>query len=44
MFMMIPEQEAALRDPAVQHRVAEAHMRGLVRWLSAVAGDVAGVR
>jgi N-acetylmuramoyl-L-alanine amidase len=33
MFMMIPEQEAALRDPGVQRRVAEAHLRGLVRWL-----------
>jgi N-acetylmuramoyl-L-alanine amidase len=33
MFMMIPEQEAALRDPAVQRRIAEAHVRGLERWL-----------
>jgi N-acetylmuramoyl-L-alanine amidase len=39
MFMMIPEQEAALRDPAVQRRIAEAHVRGLVRWLRSVAAD-----
>jgi N-acetylmuramoyl-L-alanine amidase len=37
MFMMIPEQEAALRDPGVQRRIAEAHVRGLVRWLAEVA-------
>jgi N-acetylmuramoyl-L-alanine amidase len=29
MFMMVPEQEAALRDPAVQRRIAAAHLRGL---------------
>jgi N-acetylmuramoyl-L-alanine amidase len=29
MFMMVPEQEAALRDPAVQRRIARAHVRGL---------------
>jgi N-acetylmuramoyl-L-alanine amidase len=39
MFMMIPEQEAALRDPVVQRRVAEAHVRGLVRWLRQVAPE-----
>lgn len=33
MFMMIPEQEAALRDPAVQERVARAHRRALERFL-----------
>jgi N-acetylmuramoyl-L-alanine amidase len=33
MFMMIPEQEAALRDPAVQQRIAEAHVRGLEAFL-----------
>jgi N-acetylmuramoyl-L-alanine amidase len=27
MFMMIPEQEAALRDPQVQRRIARAHLR-----------------
>ncbi len=38
MFMMIPEQEAALRDPAVQRRIAEAHVRGLERWLRQLSG------
>jgi N-acetylmuramoyl-L-alanine amidase len=33
MFMMIPEQEAALRDPAVQERIARAHLRALERFL-----------
>jgi N-acetylmuramoyl-L-alanine amidase len=33
MFMMIPEQEAALRDPAVQERIAAAHVRALQRFL-----------
>jgi N-acetylmuramoyl-L-alanine amidase len=37
MFMMIPEQEAALRDRGVQRRIAEAHVRGLVRWLAEVS-------
>jgi N-acetylmuramoyl-L-alanine amidase len=37
MFMMIPEQEAALKDPAVQRRIAEAHVRGLERWLRQIA-------
>jgi N-acetylmuramoyl-L-alanine amidase len=41
MFMMIPEQEAALRDPDVQRRVAEAHVRGVARWLRDIAGDTA---
>jgi N-acetylmuramoyl-L-alanine amidase len=40
MFMMIPDQEAALRDRDVQRRVAEAHVRGLVRWLREVAPAV----
>jgi N-acetylmuramoyl-L-alanine amidase len=45
MFMMIPEQEAALRDEGVQRRAAEAHVRGLTRWLRGVAeGGVAGPR
>jgi N-acetylmuramoyl-L-alanine amidase len=39
MFMMIPEQEAALRDAGVQRRVAEAHVRGLERWLREVARE-----
>jgi N-acetylmuramoyl-L-alanine amidase len=33
MFMMVPEQEAALRDPAVQDRIARAHLRALERFL-----------
>ena len=33
MFMMIPEQEAALRDPTVQRRIAEAHVRALEAFL-----------
>jgi N-acetylmuramoyl-L-alanine amidase len=33
MFMMIPEHEAALRDPAVQDRIAAAHQRALERFL-----------
>jgi len=32
-FMMIPEQEAALRDPAVQERIARAHFRGIEAFL-----------
>lgn len=33
MFMMIPEQEAALRDPAVQERIASAHLRAIESFL-----------
>ncbi len=29
MFLMVPQQEAALRDPAVQERIARAHFRAL---------------
>jgi N-acetylmuramoyl-L-alanine amidase len=29
MFLMIPRQEAALRDPSVHERVARAHVRAL---------------
>lgn len=32
-FMMIPEHEAALRDPAVQRRIAAAHVRALEAFL-----------
>lgn len=32
-FMMIPQQEAALRDPAVQERLARAHLRGIESFL-----------
>mgnify|MGYP001256722787 CR=1 FL=1 len=33
MFMMIPQQEAALRDPEVQERIARAHYRAIVAFL-----------
>jgi N-acetylmuramoyl-L-alanine amidase len=33
MFMMIPQQGAALSNPAVQQRIAEAHLRGIERFL-----------
>jgi N-acetylmuramoyl-L-alanine amidase len=36
-FMMIPEQEAALRDPAVQRRIAAAHVRALEAFLQSRA-------
>jgi SSS family transporter len=42
MFLMIPRQEAALMDPAVQERVADAHLRGLESFLrgrAAAASD-----
>jgi len=32
-FMMIPEVEAALRDPAVQERIAQAHFRAIESFL-----------
>ena len=33
MFLMVPQQEAALRDPAVQERIARAHFRALEAFL-----------
>jgi N-acetylmuramoyl-L-alanine amidase len=33
MFLMIPEQEAALRDPAAQDRIARAHLRAIESFL-----------
>jgi N-acetylmuramoyl-L-alanine amidase len=33
MYMMFPEQEAALRDPAVQRRIAAAHFRAMEAFL-----------
>lgn len=33
MFLMVPAQEAALRDPAVQERIAAAHFRALEAFL-----------
>jgi len=37
LFMMIPQQEAALRDPSVQERIAEAHLRGIEVFLEEYA-------
>jgi len=33
LFLMIPQQETALRDPVVQDRIARAHLRGLEAFL-----------
>lgn len=33
MFLMVPRQEAALRDPGAQERIARAHLRALEAWL-----------
>lgn len=38
LFMPIPEQEAALRDPAFVERLADAHVAGLEAFLRARAG------
>lgn len=35
MFMMMPRQEVALRDPAVLDRIARAHLEGIRAFLSA---------
>jgi len=37
MYLMVPQQEAALRDPVVQERIARAHLRALERFLVARA-------
>jgi N-acetylmuramoyl-L-alanine amidase len=37
MFLMIPRQENALRDPAVQERIARAHLRAIIAFLRAPA-------
>lgn len=39
MFLMIPAQEAALRNPAVQERIARAHQRALEHWLRERAAE-----
>lgn len=41
MFLMIPQQEAALRNPDVQERIARAHVRALREFLAgrAAIGD-----
>jgi N-acetylmuramoyl-L-alanine amidase len=33
MFMMMPQQEAALRNPEVQARIARAHVQALEAFL-----------
>jgi N-acetylmuramoyl-L-alanine amidase len=33
MFLMVPQQEAALRDPAVHERIARAHLRAIEAFL-----------
>jgi len=38
LFMPIPEQEAALRDPGFLDRLADAHVRGIEDFLRARAG------
>ena len=38
LFMMIPEQEAALRDPDVQRRIALAHVRALEAFAARRSG------
>lgn len=37
LFMMFPQQEAALRDPAFLDRLAQAHLRGIEAFLHAKA-------
>jgi N-acetylmuramoyl-L-alanine amidase len=43
LFMMFPQQEAALRDPSVQDRIAAAHVRGIEAFLRARSGDGGGL-
>jgi N-acetylmuramoyl-L-alanine amidase len=33
LFMMVPQQESALRDALVQERIARAHLEALERFL-----------
>jgi N-acetylmuramoyl-L-alanine amidase len=42
LFMPIPEQEAALRDPAFVERLADAHVRGIEAFLRARAAAGGG--
>jgi N-acetylmuramoyl-L-alanine amidase len=42
LFMPIPEQEAALRNPAFVERLADAHVRGIEAWLRGRAAAQAG--
>lgn len=41
MFLMVPRQEAALRDPAVQERIARAHFRAIAAFLRYRAAEAA---
>jgi N-acetylmuramoyl-L-alanine amidase len=41
MFLMLPEQENALRDAGVQARIARAHLRALERFLATRADEQA---
>jgi N-acetylmuramoyl-L-alanine amidase len=43
MFLMIPEQESALRDPAIHERIARAHLRGIEAFLRGRAARAARV-
>lgn len=40
LYMMHPQQEAALRDPAFLDKLAEAHVKGIVRFVEMQAGRV----
>jgi N-acetylmuramoyl-L-alanine amidase len=42
LFMMIPEHEAALRNPAVQERIARAHLRALESFLAELSAEQTG--
>jgi N-acetylmuramoyl-L-alanine amidase len=44
LFMMIPQQESALRDPVVQERIARAHLRGIEAFLRGYAEREAWTR
>jgi N-acetylmuramoyl-L-alanine amidase len=39
MYMLVPQQEAALRDPAVLDRIARAHRRGIEEFLERYARE-----
>ncbi len=43
-FLMIPEQEAALRDPEIQERIARAHLQGIEDFLRSRAAAAARER
>jgi N-acetylmuramoyl-L-alanine amidase len=42
MYMLVPQQEAALRDPSVQERIARAHRRGIEEFLRRYARENQG--